>query len=271
MNDFKELQFGASIFERSFREAAMDPTISPDVRALVGRLANIVSEPDPLNMGNLRCFAACFCESGDLLSQWRGYAGGVGGFAVGFSRDALVRHSYVRTADDQWAMFPRAELKPVMYGDDAGQAAADGFIRLLQNPASQPGLMQASINDPDMGFWIMLQYVVREIAVIKHRGFSDEKEWRLFWSGDCRWYPKMRARASGLVPYVDVAVNAPQYTAFFPHLMEEADGPAARTIAAVIVGPGPNQSGQVVATRDLVRAGGNDPDVVQPSVVPYRG
>jgi hypothetical protein len=29
-----------------------------------------------------RCLAACFCAKGDLLSQWRGYAGGTGGFAL---------------------------------------------------------------------------------------------------------------------------------------------------------------------------------------------
>ena len=32
----------------------------------------------------LRLFVTCFCSNGDLLSQWRAYAGS-GGYAVGFT------------------------------------------------------------------------------------------------------------------------------------------------------------------------------------------
>ncbi|QBJ94655.1 DUF2971 domain-containing protein [Rhodococcus sp. ABRD24] len=39
----------------------------------------------------LRCFAICLCEKGDLVSQWRGYAGGTGGFAIGFSPDVVAK------------------------------------------------------------------------------------------------------------------------------------------------------------------------------------
>src|SRR5271166_470667 len=80
MNDSQELQFGASIFERRFRAAATDQAIPANVRALVQRLADTVSHTELFGMG-LRCFAACFNGSGDLLSQWRGYAGGSGKFS----------------------------------------------------------------------------------------------------------------------------------------------------------------------------------------------
>lgn len=39
----------------------------------------------------INLFAACFCENGDLLSQWRGYAGGGQGYAIGFNSDTLQR------------------------------------------------------------------------------------------------------------------------------------------------------------------------------------
>jgi hypothetical protein len=294
MNDSQELQFGASIFERRFRVAATDQAIPANVRAVVQRLADTVTHPDLFGTGNLRCFAACFCKSGDLLSQWRGYAGGVGGFALGFTRDALTKHSYVLTHDAQMGMVPLAVLKPVVYGDDAGEAAANDFIRLLQDPDSQPWLMRASIDEPTMGFWMMLQYLLREIAVVKHEAFSEEQEWRLFWSGDQQWPPKIRTRASGLVPYLDIAVNAVKLTAAMKRGLTDAEfnayadpevrtkvnaeidaivktyGPSP-TVAEVVVGPGPNQPEQMVATRDLVRISWNDPEVVRPSLVPFRG
>jgi hypothetical protein len=270
MNDSQELHFGASIFERRFRVAAADDAIRPNVRALVQRLADTVNDPYLFGLGNLRCFAACFCKSGDLLSQWRGYAGGVGGFALGFTRDALTKHSYVLTHDAQGGVAPLAVLKPVVYGDEDGEAAADDFIRLLQNPNSQPWLMRTSIDEPKMGFWIMLQYVLQEIAVVKHDAFSEEQEWRSFWSGDLRWPPKIRTRASGLVPYLDIAVNAVKLTALNNPNGAEGDE-LSPTVAEVVVGPGPSQSEQVVATRDLVKISGNDPKVVRPSDVPFRG
>jgi hypothetical protein len=295
MNDSQELRFGASIFERRFRVAATNQAVPEKVRALALRLADTVSDPDLFGKGNLRCFAACFCKSGDLLSQWRGYAGGVGGFALGFTRDALTKHSYVLTPHfSQWGMVPLAVLKPVVYGDDAGEAAADAFIRLLQDPDSQPGLMRPSIDDPRMGFWVMLQYVLQEIAVVKHKAFSEEREWRLFWSGDQRWPPNIRTRASGLVPYLDIAVNAVKLTAAKERGLTDAEfnayadpevkdkvhaeidaiveayGPSP-TVAEVVVGPGPSQAEQVVAARDLVKISWNDPNVVRSSEVPFRG
>jgi hypothetical protein len=35
-------------------------------------------------------FVTCFCENGDLLSQWRGYGGAGEGFALGFRRSWLA-------------------------------------------------------------------------------------------------------------------------------------------------------------------------------------
>ncbi len=35
-------------------------------------------------------FVTCFCEDGDLLSQWRGYGGNGEGFAIGFSASWLA-------------------------------------------------------------------------------------------------------------------------------------------------------------------------------------
>jgi hypothetical protein len=34
-------------------------------------------------------YVVCFCSKGDLLSQWRAYGGGGGGYALGFNAKAL--------------------------------------------------------------------------------------------------------------------------------------------------------------------------------------
>jgi hypothetical protein len=46
----------------------------------------------------LSVFVTCFCEKGDLLSQWRAYARGASGvgYALGFESKSL--HGWVQTA-----------------------------------------------------------------------------------------------------------------------------------------------------------------------------
>ena len=195
-----------------------------------------------------------------------------------------------------WADPIRGELRPVIYGDEDGDAAADSFIKLLQTPDAQPELMRTSINERRVAVWITLHYVFREIAALKHEAFSEEQEWRLFYSGELPWPARMRTRASGLVPYLDIAVNAVKLTAAMERGLTEAEFRAdaegdaevmakvkgevdakaeasgrSRTVAKIFVGPGPDQPGQVAAARELVKSSGNDPDVVMPSKVPFRG
>ncbi|MDP5226147.1 MULTISPECIES: hypothetical protein [Arthrobacter] len=49
-------------------------------------------KPDPDHLrgdSTLSAYVACFCGDVDLLSQWRGYGGGIGGFSIGFARERL--------------------------------------------------------------------------------------------------------------------------------------------------------------------------------------
>jgi len=77
-----------------------------------------------------------------FLPAWRSiepmarYAGGAGGYAIGFSRDALANRSYAlayernRMIDAPW----KADLQPVKYGAAGAEAAADRFIDEMRNP-----------------------------------------------------------------------------------------------------------------------------------------
>ena len=44
------------------------------------------------NVGEMTSFVVCFCEEGDMLSQWRGYADGGKGGAIGFSLEELKEY-----------------------------------------------------------------------------------------------------------------------------------------------------------------------------------
>jgi hypothetical protein len=74
--------------------------------------------------------AACFCTNGDLLSQWRGYAGGVGGYAIGFPTDVLkdcATALLLRPPVAGQFAFP-AELRPVIYGEADAAPVLDELV-----------------------------------------------------------------------------------------------------------------------------------------------
>jgi len=91
MNDTLELRFGLDIVSERLLEASSDESFASALRKAFAGFA-AVFDPDHLFSWPFRCCSVCFCESGDLLSQWRGYAGGVGGFAIGFPREVRLTH-----------------------------------------------------------------------------------------------------------------------------------------------------------------------------------
>lgn len=261
MNDSEELKFGARYFVDRLRQAAIDPMLSRDVRQACANLAAFFSQEDVFDW-YLRCFATCFCEKGDLLSQWRGYAGGTGGFAIGFSWDALTQRSRVLaptrlgpliTADE-------AKVQPVKYGPAATQAAADRFIEQMREPDETIALM---LTGRGHGLEWLTTHALRDILSVKDDGFEEELEWRLYYmAGDQYGTPKIRLGRPGLVPYLNVAVNmkkVDEMTILPPALNQ------------LVVGPGHNQRSQIAAARQLLRGCGYDPDIVVPSRISFTG
>jgi len=258
MNDSSELKFGAEVFRDQFTAAAADPAVKPELREVFGKLASWF-DPDRLFEWGLRCFATCFCKKGNLLSQWRGYAGGVGGYAVGFSGESIALNT--------WAFHPettamgtgtvRASLREVVYGEEEAKKAA---IQFVQGVVSGSGFLVAG-PDGKLDMFMLAASAFREIAAVKDSAFEQEHEWRLTTEGDVKYPANLRAGRSGLVPYLEMAVN----------IRSESDTYSYPTISRLVVGPGPHQLAQVAAARELLRNNGHDPEVVVPSDVPFRG
>ena len=108
----------------------------------------------------------------------------------------------------------------------------------------------------------------RAIAGMKHSAFGEEREWRLLAvTSQTGREVRTRSTASGVVPYMDVVVNA--------RLRVDTNEVVEAPLAKVVVGPAePAQSkGQIAAVGDLLRSRGmwgfRDVPVV-PSKAPFR-
>jgi hypothetical protein len=175
-----------------------------------------------LNSPDFPVYVTCFCESGDLLSQWRAY-GSDHGYAIEVKADAL------KTAVHQIVGYPPGKsLMQVRYGPDA---AADVVSTAMQEISKDTNLGGAGVHAHYMALRLTAM-----LAGVKHPGFREECEWRVVAAFE-REEPelvKFRSTPMAIVPYIEVAV-------------------ARDAIVTIRVGPGRHVDVREAGVRRLLR------------------
>jgi hypothetical protein len=164
MNDQSELQYARelvrAVLDDKVKEYERNPT-------LIEFFRRIRETFDPFGYGN-EVFATCFCEDGNLLSQWRGYGGKGGGYALGFDFFHLTR-----------LLSRPCVLRRVLYDVQQQRAIVEStterFCDLLRAVAAD-----SSAEDALPKFCQSFSSVVGEyLFSFKHQDFREEREWRL--------------------------------------------------------------------------------------------
>ncbi len=265
-NDSREVQFGLDrLMPALVREVAQRQKL----RAFSHGLELMIDE-----VKNDALFISCFCEEGDLLSQWRGYAS-PGGYAIGFAPEVLLGRRP-----------EHGNMLPVYYGRSEraveiavggwAQQAADGFEALVdaelnrRNAEAPEGESAAELPLARILSHFNVQHlapVKQMCTLLKDPSFSEEREWRIVrrrWSPDS--YPVhlapdqppllFREGPLGMAPYVEVDL---------------AGDDGLLPIREVVVGPGPQAELRLLGVRLLLDELGYEDVAVRPSAVPYRG
>ena len=164
-------------------------------------------------------FAACFCENGDALGQWRAYAGPRGGYAIGL-RTAVLGGSYSAVT-----------LRRVVYDPDRQQA----LIGTLLDRALIL-LRQAHGRGPD-SLALILEFLADHLAELvscfKQPAFKEDQEWRLLvvantaYPGETLSQVRFRRAGGHIVPYVEIDVS-PRVGAGVSPIAEVICGPLER-------------------------------------------
>ena len=178
MNDSLELQLASSLIAASLDEAARDA--SPIQQELLRR-SRLDAKPTDLSRS---FYVTCFCDDGDLLSQWRAYGANGGGYALGFSAYEIA-----------WP--GPCGLRRVIYDPAVQQRLVRGTIQracgafaAIAARATRAEL-DASLTFP--AFASLLANHLHEFEVtFKHDTFAAEKEWRFI----------IVAALDGIVPHV---------------------------------------------------------------------
>jgi hypothetical protein len=119
-------------------------------------------------------YVACLSEDGDLLGQWRAYADGCKGYAVGLSTAWLKQRGF----GESFAF----RLNRVLYEPAEQTKLVEGLLSVLVDKGAEA--MATSMPDALEWWTHLLTFMAAEFApVIKHRAYADEREWRLVLQG----------------------------------------------------------------------------------------
>jgi len=223
LNDGSELTYAREIFFNEIAQLNL-PTRKDDLGYRI-----------PGNsLDDFQIYITCFCEEGDLLSQWRAY-GKEQGYSLGFDSNLLKDLENV-------------EVFPVQYGIKNPQ---EYFSRELQE-ASQLS------EHPGISEWHQSQWILPRLAQVKNPSFAEEREWRLIVQLDhykniSNENVNIKFRTSPLGP-ISYVVNS------FPK----------ECLREIIIGPGPNSTICEQSVHSLLDVYEFNKVIVRVSNIPYR-
>lgn len=157
-------------------------TLSELSQRMNSDMANAVQIPLASLAEHQPLAVACFCKHGDLLGQWRAYAGGRG-FAIGFDTNALATYLSLTQREGILAHVQydeqRTRESAARYAEII-QAAWDELVADSLRSSGQPP-SEEQVNEAAQGMFEFVKrvgYLAISGAFHKPSHFSQEQEWR---------------------------------------------------------------------------------------------
>lgn len=245
LNDNTELSLGIELTSKLLSEMLDSP--HPEWQKEV--INQILSEISLMGSSNM-CVCS-FSEKGDLLSQWRGYSKGMGGYSIGF--DGIMLNYF---ADTEFFVLRKCiydpenqkkEIKKVL-----NKILSEQKINLKTN-------FKENISDGVFGRYNeFIRKVSRDLSLtlplIKNESFSEEAEWRLI--------------SNGRVSYSDLSYR-PGSSMLIPYTKIHNEDLITKSVNRIIVGHTPNKELALASTRDFLKSKNLKVPVTE-SLIPFR-
>lgn len=205
-NDPNEIQYGKKVISQLL-EARMQEEDDELVRRLLG---SVLSHVQAFATIEFHPFLACFCQSDNLLSQWRAYADEGAGYCLGLSFSPEIRISSNPDRRDagipilRKVIYEREEQEEVVtqYLQEVIPAAKEELTTAEERFGSSPGWEKRSM--PHV-IGMEVSNLLLELSIsFKDPAFAVEKEWRLiqvFQENDEPEKLQFREPNGRLVPY----------------------------------------------------------------------
>lgn len=143
--------------------------------------------------GGVTNFVVCFCEEGDVLSQWRGYADNGKGCSLGFSVKELEDYCNTYKGILRFEQVDYKTVKEINVTIVEEALKVLNELRGLRNwiVENLPSLNEEKIDKMfQYYFHQMISSVLMSSLKYKSETFKEEQEWRLFFSQQIYKYAK---------------------------------------------------------------------------------
>jgi hypothetical protein len=247
MNDSKEIVHACNVLENVLRARLAFGNPESSETEFLKQFQNWVNF---CRTTTYDLFVFSLSEESSILSQWRSYTPHGKGVSIGFPKDLLdsvMQKSNLRIAK---CIYKTHEQEQIL------SSLIEKLLRTFRQDESTINLTQAH---PTQSYHPYLEKfrseVLQVLAIIKHKAFEEEKEWRLI----SAYYPmytipaiKFREGASMLVPYIEIPL-----------------GESKPYFEKVILGPSPHQNLSMSALAKFL-SNQNLCGRTENSVIPYR-
>ncbi len=138
------------------------------------------------DVGEMTSFVVCFCEDGDVLSQWRGYADNGKGGAIGFSYEELKQYceSHDGVITLKKVQYIRREQLPIVIETKAKEILPD--LQRDMKWMAEKFSVEENSEEYEALLEVRLLHIIKKGLIssleYKYDTFSEEKEWRVFFS-----------------------------------------------------------------------------------------
>ena len=194
LNDASELIYARTLVEEALQKGE-EQSKAPIAREFFRRAMSCFDVSQTMDV-----FVSCFCEEGDLLSQWRGYAQAGEGYSIGIDGDQLGQIGGGRN------FF----FGPVEYDREIQEAIIDGVLtRVLEGlmKLTKARTVKEASHSIDEGCKIFRRAIWYPLVTFKDAMFTAEKEWRateIMTREEAAQKTRFRSSGSKLVPYIEL-------------------------------------------------------------------
>lgn len=232
LNDRQEYRFGAKLLLQELDRRK----VNEDVRRVFF---------DLVQFRQSGCFVLSFSEHGDRLSQWRAYCAGGSGFSLGFQQES----DFFKLAKREAFHLVRCEYDPKRQRTLCSELVSSFIehrIEIERAPWSDGDPFSALKNLFEPYNWTFRLAIV--LASLKHRGFEEEREWRLVSQHTQRLLPRVSFRTGrfGVTPFFKLSLSEGQRTPkglAWDSILQLDD---------VVIGPTPNRRASRTALEMLL-------------------
>jgi hypothetical protein len=180
LNDFSEIEYDCKIVLEVFAEwQELNKGIQSFETTALRGLEGVFAHPSSRISRSLTTFVACFCQKGNLLSQWRAY-GQAGGYSLGFEINPNDTSIALTVPGGFWEL----RLAKVLYDehlqrDRIRQIMGRMFEAIRDNvPGDEVSAeLKRLLLSQIVGCGVEL--LLDAVVTFKNPAFEEENEWRL--------------------------------------------------------------------------------------------